>query len=65
MCDVQLAKRYYNAHALVDLCVSAELDQTKRNGQSGTSQTVKDVCIVVSTPTIIEKGMHPSYCSTY
>ncbi len=61
MCHMQLAKRYYNAHALVDLCVSAVLDKTTCDRHSATSQMVKEVCIIVSTPTIIEKGVHSSY----
>ena len=53
MCHAQLAKRYYNAHALVDLSVSATLDQTVDNGSA---QKVEDVCIIISMPTVVEKG---------
>ena len=56
LCHVQLAKRYYNAHALVDLCVSAVLDQSGSNGQSAGAQRIREVSVVVSTPTVVEKG---------
>ena len=58
MCHPQLAKRYYNAHALVDLSVSAKLGQTVSNGLSASAQGIEDVCIVISMPTVIEKGVH-------
>ena len=62
MCLVQLAKRYYNAHALVDLCVSAVLDHPENSNLSAGTKKVVDLCIVVSTPTVIEKGVHLSGC---
>lgn len=56
MCHVQLAKRYYNAHALVDLCVSAVLGQSGGEGLSASTQRIQEVSIVVSTPTVVETG---------
>ncbi len=52
---VQLAKRYVNAHALVDVCLSLVLDPPQCNGAS--AQKIVNACIVISTPTIIEKGV--------
>lgn len=54
---MQLAKRYVNAHALVDMCVSVVLDPPRANGASASSQKVLEACIIVSMPTVIEKGM--------
>ena len=51
---VQLAKRYANAHALVDVAVSLVLDPPERNGAK--AQKVVDTCIVIGMPTVIEKG---------
>ena len=52
---VQLAKRYVNAHALVDVSLSLVLDQPERNGAS--AQKVVDTCIIIGTPTVVEKGV--------
>ena len=53
---VQLAKRYVNAHALVDLCLSAVFDPTLGSSKSASTKKVQEACIVISTPTVIEKG---------
>ena len=54
---MQLAKRYVNAHALVDLSVSVVLEPLRSNGMSANKQKVVNACIVVSTPMVIEKGV--------
>jgi len=54
---LQLAKRYVNAHALVDLSVSVVLEPSGSNSESVSQQKVEDACIVVSTPMVIEKGV--------
>ena len=56
-CALQLAKRYVNAHALVDLSVSVVLEPLGSNSESASQQKVEDACIVVSTPMVIEKGV--------
>lgn len=56
---VQLAKRYVNAHALVDLCVSAVFDPPRGGSGPASSKKVQEACIVISTPTVIEKGVLP------
>ena len=53
---LQLAKRYVNAHALVDLCLSAVFDPPLGSSGPASTKTVQEVCIVISTPTVIEKG---------
>lgn len=54
---LQLAKRYVNAHALVDLSVSVVLEPLGSNSESASQQKVEDACIVVSTPMVIERGV--------
>jgi len=54
---LQLAKRYVNAHALVDLSVSVVLEPLRSNSVSASKQKVADACIVVSTPMVIEEGV--------
>ena len=56
---VQLAKRYVNAHALVDLCVSAVFDPPLGSSGPASTKKVQEACIVISTPTVIEKGVLP------
>ena len=53
---MQLAKRYVNAHALVDLSLSAIFDPPLGSGGSVSTKTVQEPCIIISTPTVIEKG---------
>ena len=53
---MQLAKRYVNAHALVDLCLSAVFAPPLGSSSPASTKIVQEACIVVSTPTVIEKG---------
>ena len=53
---MQLAKRCVNAHALVDLCLSAVFDPPLGSSGPASTKTVQEACIVISTPTVIEKG---------
>ena len=53
---VQVSRRYYNAHALVDVTVSAVFDPPLQQGEPESNTKITEAKIVVSTPTVIGKG---------
>jgi hypothetical protein len=54
----QVSKRYYNAHALVDVTLSVVFEPPLMDGRfpDGVHPLIKDPKIVVSVPTVIHKG---------
>ena len=57
-CSRQVSKRYYNAHALVDVTIALEFKPPLMDGKfaEGVHPLVQDPKIVVSVPTIIHKA---------
>ena len=54
----QVSKRYYNAHALVDVTLSAVFEPPLMDGRfpDGVHPLIKDPKIIFSVPTLIHKG---------
>ena len=57
---IQVSKRYYNAHALVDVTLSVVFEPPLMEGKfpDGVHPLVKHPKIIVSVPIVIHKGEH-------
>ena len=54
----QVSRRYYNAHALVDVTLSAVFDPPLEDGAPARGARIRQPRFVISTPVTIPTGVH-------